>query len=78
MRIRNVTLAYNFPASILGNMPLARARVYASVQNAFTFTNYKGYNPEVNLNGNNPLTPGVDYGTYPVARVFSVGVNLGF
>ncbi len=78
MRIRNITLAYNFPSSILGNMPLTRARLYASVQNAFTFTNYKGYNPEVNLNGNNPLTPGVDYGTYPVARVFSVGVNLGF
>jgi TonB-dependent starch-binding outer membrane protein SusC len=78
MRIRNITLAYNFPSSMLNNIPLTHARIYASVQNAFTLTNYKGYNPEVNLNGNNPLTPGVDYGTYPVARVISIGVNLRF
>ena len=78
LRVRNITLAYNLPSSLLNNIPLTRTRVYFSVQNAFTFTNYQGYNPEVNVTGNNPLTPGVDYGTYPVTRVFTLGVNLGF
>jgi hypothetical protein len=48
------------------------------VQNAFTFTRYKGYNPEQNLNGASSLTPGVDFNGYPVARVFTLGVNITF
>jgi hypothetical protein len=57
---------------------LTRARVYVSAQNPFTFTNYTGYNPEVSSRPDNALSAGEDYGTYPLARTTSVGINLSF
>ena len=49
-----------------------------SVQNAFTFTRYMGYNPEQSLNGSSSLTPGVDFNGYPLARTYTLGLNLTF
>ena len=71
---------------------IQQARVYASVQNLYTWTKYLNYNPEVsnyesatpvlnNAGGTfagSPLTGGVDYGAYPLARTFTLGINLGF
>ena len=78
VRVRNITLGYNFPGSLFTNTFIQSARAYLGIQNAFTFTDYKGYNPEVNLEGNAPLTPGTDYGGYPLARTYTIGVNLNF
>lgn len=77
LRVRNITLAYSLPQKSTTNF-LRNARVYISIQNALTFTNYIGYNPEVNVNGADPLQPGRDYGGYPVSRVYTVGFNVGF
>ena len=52
-------------------------RVFASVDNAFTFTKYDGYDPEVG-NGGSILGSGIDRGVYPRPRTVSVGVNLTF
>jgi hypothetical protein len=55
--------------------------VYATAQNLFTITKYKGFDPEVNAfstSADNGVTLGIDYGTYPVARTFIVGLNLQF
>ena len=49
---------------------------YVSGQNLATFTKYSGYNPEVNARPDNALTPGEDYGTYPLARTFMFGINV--
>jgi hypothetical protein len=53
-------------------------RVYLNANNVFTITKYKGYNPEVDYNNGTNLAPGVDYGKYPLARGYNVGVRLSF
>ncbi len=73
-RVRNITLGYNVPQSILRDK-LTRARVYFTAMNAFTFTEYEGYDPEVG--GDGLLTRGVDLGNYPVTRRFLFGVQFG-
>lgn len=76
VRLRNVTLGYSFPITFLGS-ETRRARVYLSGQNLFTVTDYLGFNPEVNLRST-PLTPGEDYGAYPLSRVYTLGIDFTF
>lgn len=72
LKIDNVVLGYTFNFKKY----VKKARLYISGQNLFTFTKYKGVDPEVNYNG---LTPGIDYvGGYPTTRTFTLGVKLGF
>ncbi|WP_343675100.1 TonB-dependent receptor [Chitinophaga sp.] len=79
LRCTNATLGYNFKSSYLKtHLGLSKATLYASVDNLFTITKYKGYNPEVDYNDGANLTPGVDYGKYPLVRAYNVGVKLGF
>ncbi|TRX59966.1 TonB-dependent receptor [Fulvivirga sp. M361] len=73
-RVRNITLGYSVPQSILKGK-MGRARVYFTAMNAFTLTDYEGYDPEVG--GDGLLTRGVDIGNYPVARRFLFGVQIG-
>lgn len=75
LRIRNVTFGYTFPAT---NINWLRSfRFYMQGQNLFTFTNYSGFDPEVNSLGQNPIGIGIDRGTFPMARTFIMGVNIG-
>jgi TonB-linked SusC/RagA family outer membrane protein len=77
IRLENVVLGYNFPKSMLNKMKLGSLRIYVSGQKLLTFTNYKGFDPEVSWSsGNRNL--GLDYGSYPNTRNFTVGVNVGF
>ncbi|WKN43728.1 SusC/RagA family TonB-linked outer membrane protein [Tunicatimonas pelagia] len=73
IRIQNVALGYTFPVSKF----ISKARVYVSAQNPLLFTNYSGFDPEVNNQGQNNLNRGDDYDAYPRARTFTVGINLG-
>jgi hypothetical protein len=77
LRIQNITLGYQLPQAWSEKVKLQRTRIYASAQNLYTWTKYLGYNPEVS-GYEGPLTSGVDYGSYPLARTFTVGINLGF
>ncbi|MCF6407620.1 TonB-dependent receptor [Chitinophaga filiformis] len=81
-RCTNIVLGYNFRfRSLQEKLGVTKATIFASVDNAFTITKYKGYNPEVDFNGNstNPnLAPGVDYGMYPLVRAYNAGVKLAF
>ncbi len=78
-RCTNITLGYTLPAKWLGGGKfLSNARVYVASDNVFTLTKYKGYNPEVDYNNGANLTPGVDYGNYPLARGYYVGAKLTF
>lgn len=47
LRIKNISLGYTFPMSLVNKVCLQAARIYCSIQNPFTFTRYEGYNPEV-------------------------------
>lgn len=78
LRIRNITLGYRLPVRLLERANIASLRVYGTANNAFLFTGYNGTDPEVSTNGNINLSPGVDRNTVPMARSFSVGVNVGF
>ncbi len=77
-RCTNLTLGYNLPATLLSKVKVGGLRIYANVNNAFTITKYKGYNPEVDYNAGLNLTPGVDYGLYPLARGYNVGARITF
>lgn len=79
LRCTNMTLAYNVPqiAQISKNA-ISNLRIYVGVDNAFTFTKYLGYNPEVDYNNGSNLTPGVDYGKYPLARAYNIGARITF
>lgn len=75
-RIRNITLGYNVPSRFMGTQ-ISRARLYATVNNVFTWTDYLGFNPEVNnWSGSSMLTQGEDYGAYPIMRSYTIGINL--
>lgn len=76
-RIRNITLGYTIPKTALQKIKVQNLRVYAGVQNALTISKYLAYNPEVS-NYEGPLTGGVDFGSYPLARTYTIGLNLGF
>lgn len=78
LRMRNITLGYNFPQKWVKNIFLQNARAYLSVQNAFTLTKYTGYNPEASIGGASALATGSDYGGYPYSRVYTIGFNIGF
>lgn len=76
MRIRNITLGYTIPKNIITTQIVTSCRLYISIQNLFTFTNYSGFDPEVN--SSNPINSGIDDGVYPVPRTFLAGINLSF
>ena len=76
LRISNITLGYDF-SKLLHCKYISQCRLYAQVQNAFTFTKYDGMDPEIGY-GNSGWVAGIDYGYYPRPRTFLFGVNLKF
>ncbi|AQG81972.1 SusC/RagA family TonB-linked outer membrane protein [Spirosoma montaniterrae] len=74
LRCKNITLGYRLPA-IKG---LQAVRVYVSTNNPFTFTNYSGFDPEVNSFGNSNTQIGVDNLVYPIARSYIAGLQVSF
>jgi len=77
LRLKTVSLGYNFPKALLSRVKLNAVRVYCSAQNLYTWTNYSGYDPEVAVR-NSALTPGFDYSAYPRAKTTTVGINVTF
>jgi TonB-linked SusC/RagA family outer membrane protein len=76
LRINNLTLGYTLPKTLTTRAHVQQLRFYVTMNNLYTFTNYTGYDPEVNTRRATPLTPGVDYAAYPRSRAFLFGVNL--
>lgn len=77
LRLSNITLGYTLPSRAMRKVGIRKLRFYATANNLFTITGYKGYDPEVSTMSS-ALTPGVDYGAYPRSRSFIFGVNLSF
>lgn len=78
LRLKNVTLGYNFSKDLAAKILAKQIRVYVSVQNLLTITKYKGLDPEANFYDQNNLQPGIDFGVYPNYRTYTVGVNVTF
>ena len=60
----------------IGN--LRNATVYVSMQNFFTSTQYRGFDPEVTAYATSVLAQGIDFGTYPQTRQFTIGFTASF
>ncbi len=80
VRIKNITLGYTFPKKLLEKAKIENVRVYCNIQNLYTFTKYRGYDPEVGAStqDSSGLTFGVDNGRYPSPMTCSFGVNITF
>ena len=89
MRVKSISLTYNFNAEFLKKIGIHRMSLYATGQNLFTITDYSGLDPEVNAFGaifraddpnsvNKGTELGVDYGTYPQSKTVIFGVNVQF
>jgi hypothetical protein len=77
IRFRNISLAYTFPAALAGKLRLSGLRLYTNVQNAYTFTKYTGYDPEIGQDTLGSYVYGVDNGRYPSPRIYTLGLNIG-
>ena len=75
-RVSNITLGYDFK-TIWKSLPLAQARLYATIQNALIITKYRGMDPEVGY-APDSWSQGIDIGNYPSPRTVMVGVNIKF
>ena len=77
LKIRNIQLGYTLPVPQVTKD--AKLHLYLSLQNFFTFTSYRGYDPEANRSGSDEtsaLYQGIDNGTYPAAKTVVLGVNI--
>lgn len=79
LRLQNLAIGYNVSKKLLNKLGnINKFRMYISGNNLLTFTNYTGYNPEVSKRPDNALSPGEDYGTYPLSTSVTFGLNIIF
>lgn len=76
LRIKNISLGYSLPKSLLSKWQIETLRLYVNIQNLHTFTNYSGYDPEVG--SYDVLIRNIDYARYPSQRIYTFGLNLSF
>lgn len=77
LRLNTITLGYTFPQRLTQRAKINKARLYVTLNNIYTFTDYEGYDPEVSATSS-ALTPGIDNSSYPRSKSWVVGVNLTF
>jgi TonB-linked SusC/RagA family outer membrane protein len=77
LRIKNISLGYNMQGEVLRKLGVSNLRIYLAGQNLLTFTQYRGYDPEVNAYEDDSRL-GFDLSSYPQARSYTMGLNLTF
>lgn len=84
-RIQNIQLGYTVNPKITQKASISRLRLYAGVNNLYTFTKYKGFDPSASVGPTNsdnvsqsPIGAGIDYGFYPTPRTYLLGLNINF
>ena len=78
LRFKAVTLGYDFNDAINTKLNLTSLRIYVTGENLLTFTNYTGFDPEVNAFGGANVERGIDFGSYPQSRTVLFGMNVSF
>jgi TonB-linked SusC/RagA family outer membrane protein len=85
LRMRSLRVGYTLPSSLMGTIGVQSLRIYGQVENVFTITGYSGVDPDIgatqsaeNAGGAGTTNFGIDGGSYPRPRTFSMGVNLSF
>lgn len=77
LRLNTITLGYTLPKKLLQKLTLKSVRMYLTLNNIHTFTNYSGYDAEVSATSS-ALTPGIDNSSYPRSKSWVVGLNVTF
>ncbi len=79
LRVKALSAAYTLPTAVTSRWGVERVRLYVRGQNLFTFTKYKGWDPEVNADyQSSNINQGVDFYSAPQIKSIIVGVNIGF
>jgi hypothetical protein len=78
IRLKNITLGYSVPSSVLSRIGVTKLRAYISGTNLITLTKYTGYDPEVSAYNSNDAQIGVDLSNYPTARTITFGIDVTF
>ena len=78
VRIKVISLSYNLPSKWMSAIKIDNARIYVTGENLFTFTDYTGFDPEVNRFGFDNTRMGYDYGGYPSSKTYIIGLNINF
>ncbi|MEP7106980.1 MAG: TonB-dependent receptor [Ferruginibacter sp.] len=78
IRLKNITLGYNVPRSVLNRLHVANVRIFVSATNFITITNYTGYDPETSAYNSNDAQIGVDFSNYPQSKIINAGLNISF
>lgn len=78
LRIKNLSIGYNVPKSIVQRLYLSRLNISVSATNLWTLTKYNGLDPEVNAQGGNQNTYGYDWATVPQPRTFQLSLSATF
>jgi hypothetical protein len=76
LRIQNIQLGYSFKNNFVQKVGISKLRLYSSVNNIYTFTKYKGFDPVAN--SGSALGGTIDYGFYPTPRIYMIGLNVNF
>ncbi|AXG74857.1 TonB-dependent receptor [Flavobacterium arcticum] len=76
LRIQNIQLGYTINPDFTKKAGISKLRLYAGVNNLYTFTKYRGYDP--GASSGEPLSSGIDYGFYPVPKTYLFGLNVNF
>ena len=77
-RLRNVTLSYNLPVSLISKIKMSSARVYVSADNVLTISRFSGMDPEVRLDGDTYHHAGLYSSNYPVPLSVVFGIDVKF
>ncbi|PRP68273.1 hypothetical protein BST86_03690 [Nonlabens agnitus] len=78
IKLREITLSYNLPDSVLDYLNVSSFKVYMQGRNLYTWTGYSGYDPEVSRDGGSTISSNIDFGTYPQVKSVLFGANLNF
>lgn len=78
IRLKTISFGYNLPKSFARRLKIDNARIYINGQNLLTFTDYPGWDPEVNRDGSGNITQGVTYLSPPQIKMVTFGLTLDF
>ena len=82
LRLKNLQVGYRLPENMINRLGMRNARVFFTAHNVLTFTKYPGLDPEMTTSDNSTAegdaAAGIDWGTYPLARSFNLGVQISF
>lgn len=78
LRLKTLTFSYDIIHPVLKKAGIGKIQPYFTANNLFTLTGYKGFDPELNFEGNSSTVQGVDWGTYPNVKTFIFGLNIDF